>query len=104
MDDLTPEEDKDNPAYLDSLGWVLFKKKNFKEAKKFLLEATGSKEGQHIEILDHLADVYMVLLRKGEAVKALGEGPQDRRGDPLEGDEERRNTVEKKLKKLQDAK
>jgi Tfp pilus assembly protein PilF len=43
-----------NGAYLDSLGWVLYKKKEYKEAKKYLEEATQSKEGQHIEILDHL--------------------------------------------------
>src|SRR5262249_2729216 len=27
--DIKPEQDKDNPAYLDSLGWVLFKQKKF---------------------------------------------------------------------------
>src|SRR5262249_25610353 len=27
------KEDKDNAAYLDSLGWVLFKQKKYKEAK-----------------------------------------------------------------------
>src|SRR5262249_9167659 len=31
--DLKPELDKDNPAYLDSLGWVLFKQKKYKEAR-----------------------------------------------------------------------
>ena len=46
------EEDKDNAAYLDSLGWVLFKKKNLKEAKKYLLEAIQDPDGQHVEIID----------------------------------------------------
>src|SRR5262249_31088622 len=36
---LTGDEDRDNGAYLDSLGWVLFKQKKFAEAKKYLLEA-----------------------------------------------------------------
>ena len=31
--DLKPELDKDNAAYLDSLGWVLFKQKKYKEAR-----------------------------------------------------------------------
>src|SRR5262249_15143624 len=65
---LLPEEDHDNGAYLDSLGWVLFKKKKFAEAKKELLEASKTKEGEHIEILDHLADVHMALSEKTEAI------------------------------------
>ena len=59
IEDLPKDEDVDNPAYLDSLGWVLFKKKDFKEAKKYLLQAVQDKEGQHIEILDHLADTHL---------------------------------------------
>src|SRR5579871_1012827 len=37
--DLSPEDDHDNAAYVDSLGWVLYKKKQYAEAKKYLLEA-----------------------------------------------------------------
>lgn len=66
---LKAEDDKDVAAYLDSLGWVLFKKKNYKDAKKFLLEAIKDEEGQHIEIYDHLGDVYMALGEKDEAQK-----------------------------------
>ena len=39
IEDLPKDEDVDNAAYLDSLGWVLFKQKDYKEAKKYLLEA-----------------------------------------------------------------
>ena len=69
IDDLPKDEDVDNPAYLDSLGWVLFKKKDYKEAKKYLLEATKLKGGEHIEIYDHLADAHMALGEKAEAIK-----------------------------------
>jgi tetratricopeptide (TPR) repeat protein len=68
LPDLTPEEDKDNAAYLDSLGWVLYKQKKYPEAKKHLLEAIKEKEGQHIEIMDHLGDVHMALGEKDKAV------------------------------------
>lgn len=99
---LSSEEDKDNPAYLDSLGWVLFKKKDYKEAKKYLLEAIAQKDGQHIEILDHLADVHMALGEKDEAVKqwkkCLSIDPPSKR------DEERKVEIEKKLKKVEEAK
>ena len=37
--ELKPEGDKDNPAFLDSLGWVLYKQKKYQDAKKQLLEA-----------------------------------------------------------------
>ena len=36
IEDLPKDEDDDNAAYLDSLGWVLYKKKEYKEAKKYL--------------------------------------------------------------------
>jgi tetratricopeptide (TPR) repeat protein len=65
---LEDDEDKDNAAYLDSLGWVLFKKKNYAEAKKHLLEACKSDDGKHVEIFDHLADVHKALGEKAEAV------------------------------------
>jgi tetratricopeptide (TPR) repeat protein len=91
-----PEDDKDNAAYLDSLGWVLFKKKNYKEAKKYLLEAVREKEGQHIEILDHLGDVHMALGEKADAVavwkKALTVEPASKR------EQQRKAEVEKKIK------
>ena len=53
---------KRTAAYLDSLGWVLFKNKKYSEAKEYLLEASmDEEEAQHIEIWDHLADCLMAL-------------------------------------------
>jgi len=97
MKELPKEDDVDKAAYLDSLGWVLFKKKQFPEAKKYLLEATKDKdEGQHIEILDHLADVHMALGEKSEAAavwkKALEYDANTKR------ELKKRDEVEKKLK------
>src|SRR5262249_12172602 len=57
--DYDPKDDRDNAAYLDSVGWVLYKQKKFKEAKKYLQAAVKEKEGQHIEIFDHLGDVLL---------------------------------------------
>jgi tetratricopeptide (TPR) repeat protein len=94
-----PEEDKDNAAYLDSLGWVLFKKKQYPEAKKHLLEAVKDKDGQHIEIFDHLADVHMALGEKSEAIaiwkKTLDLEPANKR------DLKRLDEIRKKLKAAQ---
>jgi len=71
---LDEEDDRDNGAYLDSLGWVLFKEKKYEEAKKVLLEAVKDKASQHIEIFDHLGDVHLALGEKEAAVSAWRQG------------------------------
>ena len=95
---LKAEEMKGNGAYLDSLGWVLFKQKKYKEAKAELLKAIEDKEAQHLEIYDHLGDVHMALGDREAALKAW------RRGLELVGesrrDLQRKTEVEKKLEKV----
>jgi len=78
---------------------VLFKKKNYAEAKKHLLEAIKSDEGKHVEIFDHLADVHVALGEKKEAAdvwkKALELENVGKR------DEARKEEIKKKLAKEQ---
>jgi tetratricopeptide (TPR) repeat protein len=96
IEDLPKDEDTDSAAYLDSLGWVLFKKKEYKEAKKELIEATKLPEGKHIEIYDHLADTHMALGEKADAIKVWKEALTfDKELSPRE--KERKKTIEKKL-------
>jgi tetratricopeptide (TPR) repeat protein len=88
--------DKDRAAYLDSLGWVLFKQKKFQEAKKYLLEAIQDDEGEFIEIYDHLAEVHMAL---GEKDKAIEVWKKAVNLETTSGREEKRKAeVEKKLR------
>lgn len=93
---LKPDEDKDNAAYLDSLGWVLYKQKKYKEALKYLELAVKDEDGQHLEILDHLADVHLALGQKDKAIaiwkKALELESAGKR------EQLKRQEVEKKLK------
>ncbi len=95
---LKSAEVKENAAYLDSLGWVLFKKKKYQEARPILEKAVKDKEGQHIEIFDHLGDVYMALGDKAKAVDAWKQGLKvvgtSRR------EQERKAQVEKKLQEV----
>jgi tetratricopeptide (TPR) repeat protein len=98
-DKVKPEDDHDNPAYLDSLGWVLFKKKQYKEAKENLLKAVNYKDGHHIEIFDHLGDVHMALGEKAEAVSAWKKGLEVVRDSKRE--KEIKARVEKKIKDAQ---
>jgi len=97
-----PKTDRDNGAYLDSLGWVLYKKKDYEGAKKYLQQAVEDKAAQHIEIYDHLGDVLLVLGERDAAVRAceaglehVGEGRRD---------QERKSAVEKKLEKAKQSK
>jgi tetratricopeptide (TPR) repeat protein len=90
------EGTEDNAAYLDSLGWVLFKQGKAKEAKPHLLAAVKQKEGRHLEIYDHLADVHQALGEKAEAVAAWKKGLEH--AAPGKRDQKRKAEVEKKLK------
>ena len=99
IEDLPKSEDVDNAAYLDSLGWVLFKKKDYKEAKKYLLEAIKLEGGKHIEIYDHLADVHMALGEKAEAIKVWKESLTFE--NLTKREKERRKMIEKKLAEVE---
>ncbi len=105
--DFKPEDDKDNAAYLDSLGWVLYKQKKYKEAKEWLQKAVKDKEGQHIEIFDHLGDVLKALGERDEAVAAWKKGIEsvEKKGPdvtpPTKRELDRKKEVEKKIKENQ---
>jgi tetratricopeptide (TPR) repeat protein len=94
---LKPEDDHDNGSYLDSLGWVLYKQKKYKEAKEYLKKALEDKNAQHIEIFDHLGDACIMLGQRTEALEAWRKGLEfvgnSRR------DRDRSVEVEKKIKK-----
>src|SRR5262249_26359023 len=87
---------KDNAAYLDSLGWVLFKQKKYKEAKPYLEQAAKDEDGQHIEILDHLGEVNLALGEKAAAVAAWKKGLEV--AGPSKREQDRKAEVEKKIK------
>jgi tetratricopeptide (TPR) repeat protein len=97
--DLKPDEDKDHPAYLDSLGWVLYKQKKYKEAKPPLEEAVKDADGQDPVVYDHLGDVQWALGEKKEALatwkKALEIAGKSKR------DKETKAAIEKKIKDRQ---
>jgi tetratricopeptide (TPR) repeat protein len=96
--DLKPEEIKDNPSYLDSLGWVLYKQKKYKEAKPALQAAVDQEEGQNSEIYDHLADCLLALGEKSEAIAAYKKAIA---ATSTRRDQKRKAESEKKLKQAQ---
>ena len=59
--------DPDNGYFLDTLGWVEYKRKNFNSAVYFL-EKSVSILPRSAEVINHLGDCYFMLNRKKEAV------------------------------------
>jgi tetratricopeptide (TPR) repeat protein len=56
-------------AYLDSLGWVYYKKGDFRSAQTWLLRAVAQSEGRDPLIYDHLGDTCWRLNQPDEAKK-----------------------------------
>lgn len=97
---LTPDEDKDNAAFVDSLGWVLFRRGQVEEAKKELERALALDDTNDPVIHDHLGDVYQQLKLHPEASRAwqraLGLYEQGARGK----DEERVKDLRRKIDQI----
>ena len=60
------KSDADNAAYIDSLGWIYFKKGLFDQAVKYLERAVRILEDP--VIYDHLGDAYSVKGMYAEAI------------------------------------
>ena len=63
--------DEDNPAYLDSLAWIQYRRGEFKEALKIQLKALEHSEEPDPEILMHLGEIYIALDDSKRAQKYL---------------------------------
>jgi tetratricopeptide (TPR) repeat protein len=59
-----------NPAYLDSLGWVLFKLNQPKQALDYLLKAVELSKEPDATVYDHLGDTYAALAQTEKAREA----------------------------------
>jgi tetratricopeptide (TPR) repeat protein len=68
---VTNDSDRDNAAYVDSLGWVLFRRGLLKEARQELEKAAELPGGSDDPVVwDHLGDVYFKLRLRGKAAEA----------------------------------
>jgi tetratricopeptide (TPR) repeat protein len=83
------QADPDNGAYLDSLGWVLFKLKQPREALGWLLQAVAKTEEADATLFEHLGDVHAELKEWDKArtawQKSLDVEPNDAVKARLEG-------------------
>jgi tetratricopeptide (TPR) repeat protein len=60
----------DNPAYLDSMGWVLYKLHQPKEALDWILKAIKTDQEEDATVYDHLGDIYAALGQMDKARQA----------------------------------
>jgi len=80
-------------AYLDTYGWLLYKRGDFAGARKWLVRANTAREGADAVIHDHLGDTLWRLGEKDQAVehwKTALERTQEREPDvKINADEQR---------------
>jgi tetratricopeptide (TPR) repeat protein len=62
-------EDGDNPAFLDSLGWAYYKGNRLMDAERYLLKAIA-RSGHDPTILTHLGELYYKMGRTTDAIAA----------------------------------
>ena len=94
-----PDEDQENAAYVDSLGWVLFREGKLEEARTTLEKAAALYAGgEDPTVWDHLGDVYYKLVQSKKAKEswttAIKLYENDRRGKK----EGRQEEAKRKLK------
>ena len=64
------QSEPNNASYLDSLGWVQFRKGQFDRALDDLLRAVKAAEREDPVLFEHIGDTYLKLNRTREAVEA----------------------------------
>jgi tetratricopeptide (TPR) repeat protein len=84
------ESEPNNASYLDSLGWVEFRKGKFDQALSDLLRATKAADREDPVVFEHIGDTYLKLNRISEALeawkKALALDPKNKNlGEKIEG-------------------
>jgi len=97
---LALKADPKRPAYLDSLGWVMYKQGRFQDAVGALEEATRLAPELDSVLWDHLGDSYWRLDRPEEAGQAWKTAAQiiQKRDTPAEAEHLRR--IQQKLQQL----
>ena len=64
------QSEPNNPSYLDSLGWVEFRKGHFDRALDDLLRAAKGAAREDPVVFEHIGDTYLKLNRTREALEA----------------------------------
>lgn len=95
--------DKDRAAYVDSLGWVLFRRGKLQQAKKELERATKLPGGEDPVIWDHLGDVYFRLDRAKDAMRCWRKSLQLYEDGTTRSRDQQYRDLQEKIKQLEQA-
>jgi tetratricopeptide (TPR) repeat protein len=90
------DQEPENGAYLDSLGWVYYRQGKLSEAENLLLRAL-ERTGQDPAIHDHLGDVYAKQGKTREAITQWQSSLAEYRKQPTQADPDEVAKVSKKL-------
>lgn len=91
---------QDNAAYVDSLGWVLFRRGQVAEARKELERAAELPDGDDPVIWDHLGDLYWQLQLAGQARGAWEKAVQLYERDQRRNLDDRYRELKRKLQSV----
>jgi tetratricopeptide (TPR) repeat protein len=91
---------EDNAAYVDSLGWVLYRRGQVEQARKELERAARLPDGEDPVIWEHLGDVYEHLKMPADARRTWEHALQLYEQGQRRRDEERLQDLQRKLKAL----
>lgn len=95
---LEAEDDQDRASFVDSLGWALFRRGFFEEAKRELERAVKLPDGDDATLWDHLGDVYFRLGARAEARRAWERSIELFRTERVRPGDERFRDAQRKLK------
>jgi tetratricopeptide (TPR) repeat protein len=90
------DQDPNNGAYLDSLGWVYYRQGRLSEAETILVKAVEA-TGNDATVHDHLGDVYFKLGKTREAVAQWQSSMKEFQKPGAEADPDEVSKVSRKL-------
>lgn len=97
------DAEPENGAYLDSMGWVLFKLGKYQDALPYLEKAVQKSTGGDETLWDHLGDLYD-RLKQGDKARDAWTKSLDAAKQAAKPDKKLIDKVEEKLKKQGDSK
>ena len=70
---LTIEKEPNNSTYLDTYGWILYKKGEFNKAKSYIESAIRNGAYTNAEVLEHYGDIMNEIGKCNEAIEAFNQ-------------------------------
>jgi len=68
MSKVAVDKDPQNASYLDTMGWIYYKMKNYKQAKRYIESSLAFNPNSAV-VLEHLGDVYNAMKDNRNALK-----------------------------------